>query len=151
MTKLVSMLLLVMVLVPAGLFAQAPDTVVVPNDNNVGTINNVIQGDTTSTGQRNNPNRVYKLVRGGFYQLNGAITTQPGTHIRIEGEPAPASGTDPGMAVIVEGVVTGVYYYFTIDCYGDRLIGCIQPHPWPLAVGVPLTQVCPQHFPRVRG
>ena len=35
--------------------------------------------------------------------------------------------------------------------YGDRLIGCIQPHPWPLAVGVPLTQVYPQHFPRVRG
>jgi len=119
MGKVSTSLLLGLILTAYTTRAQVFDTVTVPNDFQVGTINNVIQGDTTPSGNRVNPNRVYKLLRGGYYILNGNITTQPGTHIYIEGELAPATGTDPGMAVIVEGSVTGVYYYFTIDCYGD--------------------------------
>ncbi len=119
MGKVSTSLLLAMILAVTGLRAQVSDTVTVPNDFVVGTINNVIQGDTLANGSRANPNAVYKLLRGGFYILNGNITTKPGTHIRIEGEPAPATGTDPGMPVIIEGAVTGVYYNFTIDCYGD--------------------------------
>lgn len=108
-----------MIFTISGLRAQTGDTVLVPNDFQVGTINNVIQGDTNAAGARNNPNAIYKLARGGYYILNGNITTKPGTHIRIEGDPAPATGTDPGMPVIIEGAVTGVYYNFTIDVYGD--------------------------------
>ncbi len=117
MSKFVSILLFAAMLVPG--FARAQDTLTVPNDFVLGTINNTIQGDTLPNGDRANPNRVYKLLRGGYYLLNGAITTKLGTHIRIEGEPAPATGTDPGMPVVIEGAVTGLYYFFTIDCYGD--------------------------------
>ncbi|MDZ7374598.1 MAG: hypothetical protein ONB23_11600, partial [candidate division KSB1 bacterium] len=50
--------------------AQKPDTVIVPNilgGNPLGAINRFILGDTTPTGQRVNPNRVYKLERGKIY------------------------------------------------------------------------------------
>ncbi len=117
MNKFITILLAVLVIAPAVLCAV--DTVTVPNDFALGTINSVIQGDTLANGARVNPLRVYKLLRGGYYLLNGSITTAPGTHIWIVGEPAPATGTDPGMAVLIEGDVTGLYYNFTIDCYGD--------------------------------
>ncbi len=119
MGKITTGLLLAMIFTAPALWAQTGDTVLVPNDFQVGTINNVIQGDTNSSGARNNPNAIYKLVRGGYYILNGYITTKPGTHIIIVGEDAPATGTDPGMPVVIEGAVTGVYYNFTIDVYGD--------------------------------
>jgi Secretion system C-terminal sorting domain len=118
MNKFITVLLIAMVVAPAVRCAT-PDTVTVPNDFALGTINNVIQGDTTASGDRVNPLRVYKLLRGGYYLLNGNITIKPGTHIWIVGEPAPATGTDPGMAVVIEGDVTGLYYNFTIDSYGD--------------------------------
>jgi len=101
--------------------AQAPDTVRIPYNVNdpPGTINNAIQGDTLANGNRVNPNRWYKLDRGGFYLLNGWITVKQGTHIRIIGEPAPASGQDLGPAVIMPGAVTGVYYTQNFDSFGD--------------------------------
>ncbi|HUI30539.1 MAG TPA: T9SS type A sorting domain-containing protein [Candidatus Acidoferrales bacterium] len=119
MKKFIFALLLVTLVAPLSLFAQTADTVVVPNDNNQGTINTVIQGDTTATGARNNPNRVYELVRGGYYLLNGWITVKAGTQITIIGAPPPASGTDPGLPVVIPGVATGVYYSEPFDCYGD--------------------------------
>ena len=119
MAKLHFVVLIALVLLPLGAMAQAPDTVWIPNDFTVGTINSVIQGDTLSNGDPVNPNRVYMLHRGGYYALNGPLVTKAGTHLRLEGEPAPAGGTDPGMAVLVEGTVAGLYYTHIIDCYGD--------------------------------
>ena len=118
MPTLRSLMLLVAVLPITGL-SQAPDTVWIPNDHSVGTINDVIQGDTLSNGLRVNPSRVYMLHRGGYYALNGALTTKAGTRLCLEGESAPASGEDPGMAVLIEGTVPGVYYNHIIDNYGD--------------------------------
>jgi len=118
MNKLLTVLLIALVIAPV-VRSSTPDTVTVPNDFGLGTINNVIQGDTNSNGTRVNPLRVYKLLRGGYYTLNGTITTNPGTHIWIVGEDAPATGTDPGMPIIIEGDVTGLYYFQTIDSYGD--------------------------------
>ena len=104
---------------PLMSFAQAPDTVWIPNDMNAGTVNNVIQGDTLANGNRVNPNRIYLLHRGGYYSLNGPLVTKIGTHLRLEGQPAPSSGMDSGMAVIVEGVRAGQEYPHIIDNYGD--------------------------------
>jgi len=119
MAKLLSVILIALLFLPVLALAQAPDTVTVPNDFQVGTINTVIQGDTLANGNRTNPNRVYLLLRGGYYALNGPLVTKAGTHIRLEGQPAPKSGTDAGMAVLVEGTVAGLYYSHIIDDYGD--------------------------------
>ncbi|MEZ4911646.1 MAG: T9SS type A sorting domain-containing protein [Saprospiraceae bacterium] len=56
------------------LFAQMRDTVDVPttiNGSPFGAINKFIIGDTTSTGERNNPNRVYRLKSNSIYFLDG--------------------------------------------------------------------------------
>jgi hypothetical protein len=124
MSKFVFTLFFMAVAIPFFLYAQAADTVYVPNDNNAGTINNVIQGDTLANGSRTNPNRVYMLYRGGYYQLNATLTTNPGTHITIIGEPAnkPNTGADSGMAVVVEAAGwPGTLSQF-MDSYGDLTI-----------------------------
>ncbi len=57
------------------IFAQA-DTVIVPTSidgDPYGAINKFIQGDTTATGERNNPDRVYKLQRDSIYYLSGTL------------------------------------------------------------------------------
>ncbi len=61
---------------PGQIFAQAPDTVVVPymiDGNPLGAINKFIMGDTTATGERVNPNRVYKLERGKIYFFDATM------------------------------------------------------------------------------
>jgi hypothetical protein len=121
MKNLFALCILVIVMVPLSLRAQVADTVAIPDDGNgnLGNINTVIQGDTTATGARNNPNRVYMLNRGVYYQLNGTLTTGSGTHITIIGQPAPATGTDPGMAVVVEAAGWPGTLSLFADSYGD--------------------------------
>lgn len=90
-------------LLAASLFAQVPDTLVVPdniNGNPLGAINVTIEGDTTATGARNNPNRVYKLQAGKVYYLNGPLTTT-NYHLRLIGEKPTA---DKRPAVVILGV-----------------------------------------------
>jgi hypothetical protein len=74
-TFAVSSLLLYFLLLPAMMLGQTADTVYVPNidsqGNYVNILINTIQGDTTATGARNNPNRVYRLQRGNIYFLSG--------------------------------------------------------------------------------
>ncbi|HEY9166697.1 MAG TPA: T9SS type A sorting domain-containing protein [Candidatus Kryptonia bacterium] len=115
-------ILFMLVTVPAALYAAAPDTVWVPNDYNQGTINDVInavQNDTLSNGVPKDTTAVFMLYRGGYYVLNGTLTLKRGTHYAIEGEPAPSSGLDSGMAIIIPGLVSGGYYNYIIDCFGD--------------------------------
>ena len=53
-----------------------PDTLIVPDNiggDFSGAINTFIIGDTTSTGERNNPERYYKLQKDKIYFLNGAL------------------------------------------------------------------------------
>lgn len=87
----------------ASLFAQAPDTLVVPDNINgdpLGAINITIEGDTTATGARTNPDRVYKLEAGKVYYLNGPLTTT-NYHLRLIGEKPTA---DKRPAVVILGV-----------------------------------------------
>ncbi|MDZ7374605.1 MAG: T9SS type A sorting domain-containing protein [candidate division KSB1 bacterium] len=78
-------------------WAQAPDTVDVPQG--FETLNLAIQGDTTATGYPVNPNRVYRLERGGYYLLNGSITGVKGAPVRI----IAAEGEGP-MPIIIPAV-----------------------------------------------
>ncbi|MCL6100238.1 MAG: T9SS type A sorting domain-containing protein [Bacteroidetes bacterium] len=83
-------------LLPSLSFAQAPDTMVVaalPPGN----LNMVINGDTSSTGQRNNPNRVYVLQQTGaldtVYFLSNQIQNVP--NLTIVGKVNPTTGNIP--------------------------------------------------------
>ena len=88
--------------VPKESFAQAPDTVIV-NANPPGlgggpTFDEFIDGDTTATGQRNNPNRVYVLQQTGntdtLYFLTNQVVVQ-GYNLTIIGKPNPVTGRLP--------------------------------------------------------
>jgi len=85
--------------------AQAPDTVFV-SDTTTNALYTTIQGDTLPNGARVNPNRVYMLYRGGIYIFYNHIIVQPGTHINIVGQSAPATGPDPGPPVVMTGVTS---------------------------------------------
>jgi hypothetical protein len=65
-----------------------------------GTLNDAVDGDTTSTGERNDLNTVYRLERDGIYLLNGAIENNfPLTVVAADGE-----GARPRL---IPGVPTG--------------------------------------------
>lgn len=84
------------------------DTIWVPDDHVQGTLNRVIdsvQSIIGANGLPDNADAVFMLHRGGYYVTNGMLYIFPGTHYTILGEPAPASGTDQGPAIII------------IDCY----------------------------------
>ena len=79
------------------LFAQDADTLDVPQG--FETLNIAVQGDTTETGEVKNPNRVYRLERGGFYLLNGTIGGVKGAPLRI----VAAEGDGP-MPILIPAV-----------------------------------------------
>ncbi len=67
-----SVLLFLLLQIP--LLAQVADTVDVPSIDSQGPVDvltRFIMGDTTTTGERNNINRVYRLKRGDIYLLSG--------------------------------------------------------------------------------
>jgi hypothetical protein len=76
-SKFIALLITVLMIMFTGSYAQAPDTVDVPfqdEDGPLGAINRFIQGDTTAAGERNNIHRTYKLANGAYYLFNSAIT-----------------------------------------------------------------------------
>jgi hypothetical protein len=93
--SIISLLFLLVIIVPDS-FGQR--TVNVPAG--FATINNVIGGDTTSTGERVDINTVYLLERGGEYILDGEFS--PAYQCIIEA--APGDGPRPR---IILGVPTG--------------------------------------------
>lgn len=74
--------------------AQEPDTLDVPQGPE--TLNLAVEGDTTATGEPKNPNRVYRLERGGYYLLNGAVRGFSDVPLRI----VAAEGDGP-MPIII--------------------------------------------------
>jgi len=120
---------LIALLLPLQSFAQAPDTVDVPNiyeGSPLGAINKFILGDTTATGERNNINRVYKLGRGMIYFFDSRMDVYfPLTLIADDDDPnnptAPPilargileDGSSPGVLIrTYEGDATFKNLYF---------------------------------------
>ena len=62
-------------LLPSQSFAQAPDEMMVAAMP-PGNLNTVINGDTTATGERNNPNRVYVLQQTSAYDTTYYLTAE---------------------------------------------------------------------------
>jgi len=89
------------VALPSSLKAQNTDTLVVPwldgNNIAINSLYKTIMSDTVAGGARKNPNRVYKLQKGGFYYVTERIENK-GWHLRIVGEkgnPAKADENPP--------------------------------------------------------
>ncbi len=124
-----SLLTILMVFSASQLFAQAPDTVDVKwSSLNQGYLNSAIQGDTTATGERVNPNRVYRLERNKIYFLNAPLIATDWHFSLIAAEPtgpddksAPPvimpgkddQGNRPNLYVWAGGDVTikGIWFY----------------------------------------
>ncbi len=99
--------------------AQA-DTVVVPQSidgNPFGAINKFILGDTTATGERNNPDRYYKLERDNVYFMDGTFTAN--FDLRLIAD-APDATHKP--AILAQGVLAdGKSLVVFVQCFGDAL------------------------------
>lgn len=76
-------------LLPAQAIAQDDNVMVVPwldgNDVAINSLYEAIVSDTTETGERANPDRIYQLEQGGFYYNTERIENN-GFHLRIVGE-----------------------------------------------------------------
>lgn len=75
---------------------------VISVEQGIGTLNDAVNGDTTATGERNEPeNTVYELERGGYYLTNGIISNS-GWTLRIRA--AEGEGDRPIiMPAVIEG------------------------------------------------
>lgn len=108
--------ILVVLLLPLQSFAQAPDTLDVPEriDNNpLGAINAFINGDTTATGERNNPNRVYRLGREKIYLFNSPIVSDYPLTVIAEEPADPENPTRPPVCapgILEDGSYPGVFF-----------------------------------------
>jgi len=108
-------------LLPLQSFAQAPDTLDVPdriNGNPLGAINKFIMGDTTATGERNNINRVYRLGRGKIYLFDSAIDNQFPLTVIAEEPADPANPTRPPVCcpgILEDGTYPGVLFWAVDD------------------------------------
>ncbi len=114
------MLLTALLFSASTLFAQA-DTVMVPtmmDGSPLGAINKFILGDTTSTGARNNIDRVYKLKRDSIYFLSGTLSAN--FPLRIIAD-APDDTHRP--AVIAQGVLPdGKSLVVFVQCFDDATL-----------------------------
>jgi hypothetical protein len=114
-------------------YAQVPasqDTIIIPGDiphatlHHAGALESTINGDTTNTGARINPNRVYALQEGHFYYQNSSINVvNPSGMLKIVGIPDSVGTTKPvilmqpvnGKAIganIVYGSITMVNVHY---------------------------------------
>ena len=87
--------------VSESVFAQDADTLDVAQG--FETLNLAVERDTTATGEPKNLNRVYRLERGGYYLLNGAVIGLTGVPLRI----VAAKGEGPMPILIPAADETG--------------------------------------------
>ncbi len=109
---------LILMAIPTFIFAQ--DIVTVPDQidgNPVGAINKYIMGDTTSTGARNNPDRIYRLERGKIYVQDATMEINFNLTL-IADDDDPNNPTRPPMLVrayLPDGELLGLLFHITGD------------------------------------
>jgi hypothetical protein len=126
-------------------FAQAPasqDTIYVTGgtlsgQENAGSLEKAINGDTTTTGQRINPNRVYALYEGQvYYQLAPIYVYDPTGVLTVVGVPDPSHPSAKAKPIILleptgtvdvaAGKVYGSIKFVNIHCQVMELDGNMQ-------------------------
>ena len=115
-------------------FAQTSDTLLIRNTG-IDVLATTILGDTLADGSRADAHRVYLLMRGERY-VDSRTIANVGYHLKISGQPAPLSGTDPGPAVIQLAPDSPHYLYndrvtnLIIDARGDLTICNVWVLSW---------------------
>ncbi len=111
---------LLLLVFQAQIFAQTPaDTVDVPSTDNQGyvdALSRFILGDTTTTGERNNINRVYRLKRGDVYLMDGKTYFDFPVKIIADDDPnikPPVIAPFP----LDDGSIPRITFYFYDDAY----------------------------------
>ncbi len=89
---------------------------VVNVEQGVGTLNETIDGDTTSTGERVDPSTIYVLERGGYYLTTGIISNS-GWTLRIK-----AADGDGDRPIIMPAVIEGGESTYPFRPKGDFYI-----------------------------
>jgi Secretion system C-terminal sorting domain len=99
------LLILTVALSPVKVFSQQVSDTLVVSALPPGNLNHVITGDTTSTGERKDPNRVYVLQQTGSadttYFIDATIVAN--YSITIIGKPNPVTGHIPVIAPYING------------------------------------------------
>lgn len=90
-------------LIPAMLYGQGPHDLIVNPSDGGGYLNNVVAGDTTATGERQDLERVYVLKRDSLYFVNFQIEID-GFDLRMRAEDG--AGRRPVIYITVN-IVTG--------------------------------------------
>jgi len=102
--KRVEVLLFSFLLLPITIYGQNSHQLIVPPfTQNSQYLNNVIQGDTATTGARNDSSRIYVLVRGGLYLVNYQILNSKWT---LSVKAQDSSGAKP-VIFLVKNTTTG--------------------------------------------
>ncbi len=120
---------LIFILIGTFLSRQA-DTVIVPEQVDgeyIGAINKFIDGDTTATGERVNPERYYKLQKNKIYILNGELHTHFNFRLIADdlqdGEKPPIVASNTGA----DGVIQLIQFKLYGDAYIKNIIFQMTP------------------------
>ncbi len=120
----VFIVLLGLMLLPNVAFSQ--DIVTVPDNiegNPLDALPKFIMGDTTATGERQNPDRIYRLERGKLYIVANALRVTFNLSL-IADDDDPANPTRPPMVVrgySASGEIIGSQIYFDTDSLNIKL------------------------------
>ena len=130
-TKLFTTIFLLFLLVlgmQGTMYGQA-DVVDVPQvyeGSAVGALNRFISGDTTATGERNNPDRIYRLARNTIYVVDAVIITDYKLQVIGADQVDPNDGTKPPIlmaAILADGTSPDYFFYVRADASFKNFAG----------------------------
>jgi len=119
--------LLFALLPSTAVFSQTRDTVNVPSQDSqgmIGALQRFILGDTTATGERNNINRVYRLIRGERYLLSSRTYFE--FPINMTADDGPTTIAPPVIAPfpLSDGSVPRITFTVNKDAYFKNIYWC---------------------------
>ena len=122
-------LLFLLVLGMQGTMYGQADIVDVPqvyDGSAVGALNRFISGDTTATGERNNPERIYRLARNTIYIVDAVVITDYKLQIIGADQVDPNDGSKPPIlmaAILEDGTSPDYFFYLKADASFKNFAG----------------------------
>ena len=124
----ISSLFMLILMMQGNVFGQA-DIVDIPqvyDGSAAGAINRFISGDTTSTGARNNPDRIYRLARNKVYLMDAILIADYKLTIIGADQTDPNDGSKPPIvmpAILADGKSPDMLFQVTKDAVFKNFAG----------------------------